>query len=154
MVRRLGWKRGPQGTESEIVGRENLIRDEAFQFAIKIIRLARGLREQREYDLASQIWRAGTGIGANVEEAQAAQSRADFISKMSIASKEAREAQYWLRLAQEGGILPEAETAMLREDCEKLVRILTSIVKTTSGGSKEIENPKSRIQNPSPMRGN
>jgi len=136
------------------VGRENLIRDEAFQFAIKIIRLARGLREQREYDLASQIWRAGTGIGANVEEAQAAQSRADFISKMSIASKEAREAQYWLRLAQEGGILPEAETAMLREDCEKLVRILTSIVKTTSGGSKEIENPKSRIQNPSPMRGN
>ena len=150
----MGWKRGPQGTESEIVGRENLIRDEAFQFAIKIIRLARGLREQREYDLASQIWRAGTGIGANVEEAQAAQSRADFISKMSIASKEAREAQYWLRLAQEGGILPEAETAMLREDCEKLVRILTSIVKTTSGGSKEIENPKSRIQNPSPMRGN
>ena len=154
MVRRLGWKRGPQGTESEIVGRENLIRDEAFQFALKIIRLARGLREQREYDLASQIWRAGTGIGANVEEAQAAQSRADFISKMSIASKEAREAQYWLRLAQEGGILPEAETAMLREDCEKLVRILTSIVKTTSGGSKEIENPKSRIQDPSPMRGN
>ena len=150
----MGWKRGPQGTESEIVGRENLIRDEAFQFAIKIIRLARGLREQREYDLASQIWRAGTGIGANVEEAQAAQSRADFISKMSIASKEAREAQYWLRLAQEGGILPEAETAMLREDCEKLVRILTSIVKTTSGGSKEIKNPKSRIQDPSPMRGN
>jgi len=150
----LGWKWGPQGTESEIVGRENLIRDEAFQFALKIMRLARGLREQREYDLASQIWRSGTGIGSNVEEAQAAQSRADFISKMSIASKEAREAQYWLRLAQEGGILPETEALRLLEDCEKLVRILTSIVKTTSAASKEIKNSKSRIQNPSPARGN
>ena len=150
----MGWKRGPQGTESEIVGRENLIRDEALQFALKSMHLARRLREQREYDLASQIWRSGTGIGANVEEAQAAQSRADFISKMSIASKEAREAQYWLRLAQEGGILPETETARLLENCEKLVRILTSIVKTTSEALKEIKNPKSRIQNPSPVRGN
>ena len=150
----MGWKRGPQGTESEIVGRENLIRDEAFQFALKSMHLARRLREQREYDLASQIWRSGTGIGANVEEAQAAQSRADFISKMSIASKEAREAQYWLRLAQEDGILSETETARLLENCEKLVRILTSIVKTTSEALKEIKNPKSRIQNPSPVRGN
>ena len=149
----MGWKWGPQGTEYEVVGRENLIRDEAFQFALKIMHCARGLRKQRDYDLASQIWRSGTAIGANVEEAQAAQSRADFISKMSIASKEAREVLYWLRLAQEGEVLPKTETMRLLEDCEKLVRILTSIVKTTSEVSKEIKNPKSRIQNSRPVRG-
>ena len=60
---------------------------------------------------------------------------------------------YWLRLAQEGEVLPKTETMRLLEDCEKLVRILTSIVKTTSEVSKEIKNPKSRIQNPRPVRG-
>lgn len=125
-----------------MVARKNLIREESFRFAVKITQFARLLRDQREFDLASQIWRSGTGIGANVEEAQAAQSRADFISKMSIASKEAREVSYWLHLATGSGIYEEAEIRPLQEDCERLVRILTSIVKTSA-----IKNQKSKNHN-------
>ena len=77
---------------------ENVILDKSYAFALEIMNLTKAIRDKREYDLASQLWRAGTSIGANIEEAQAAQSRADFRSKMSIAAKEARETHYWLRL--------------------------------------------------------
>ncbi len=93
------------------------------------------MRERKEYDLASQFWRSGTSIGANVEEAQAAQSRADFKSKMAIAAKEARESGYWLRLARDGGILAKDHSESLLQQVESIQKILTSIVKTTS------ENP-------------
>jgi four helix bundle protein len=73
---------------------ENLILEKSYSFALKIMDLAKSLRDKREYDLASQLWRSGTSIGSNVEEAQAAQSRADFRSKMAIAAKEARETHY------------------------------------------------------------
>lgn len=109
----------------------NLILDESYSFALEVMRLARKLRDAREFDLASQFWRAGTSIGANVEEAQAAQSRADFRSKMSIASKEARESCYWLRLARDGQVLPEAELEPALEQVERIIRILTSIVKSS-----------------------
>ena len=66
---------------------ENVIVDKSYAFALDIMRVAKLIRGQRDYDLASQLWRAGTSIGSNVEEAQAAQSRADFRSKMSIAAK-------------------------------------------------------------------
>ena len=138
----MRWKSRGRRTNSLIMAKENLIREEAFRFAVKITRLAQKLRDTREFDMASQIWRSGTGVGANVEEAQAAQSRADFISKMSIASKEAREVSYWLRLAASSGVQEEAEIRPLQEDCEKLVRILTSIVKTSA-----IKNQKSINQN-------
>jgi len=83
---------------------ENVIIEKSYSFALKIMCVSRLIRDLREYDLASQLWRAGTSIGANVEEAQAAQSRADFRSKMSIAAKEARESHYWLRLTRDGNI--------------------------------------------------
>ncbi|MFA9196410.1 MAG: four helix bundle protein [Aliarcobacter sp.] len=110
--------------------RENLIRDEAFSFALQIMELAKTLRQKKEYELSSQLWRSGTSIGANMEEAQAGQSRADFMAKMTIASKESREALYWLRLADKGKIISSEEMAPVREQCERIVRILTSIVKT------------------------
>lgn len=110
---------------------ENLILDKSYEFALEIMALTKSIRELREYDLASQLWRAGTSIGANVEEAQAAQSRADFRSKMSIAAKEARESHYWLRLTRDGKILPEEQIAPLIEDIEAIKRILTSIVKSS-----------------------
>jgi four helix bundle protein len=69
---------------------ENIILEKTYSFALQIMTLAKEVREKREYELASQLWRAGTSIGANVEESQAAQSRADFRSKMAIAAKEAR----------------------------------------------------------------
>ena len=93
--------------------------------------LAKEIREKREYDLASQLWRAGTGIGSNIEEAQAAQSRADFRSKMSIAAKEARETHYWLRLTLNGNVLSPEEVDPLIEEIETIKRILTSIVKSS-----------------------
>src|SRR5207245_747603 len=78
--------------------KKSIIKEKSYAFAVRIIVLARWLRERRDYELAGQVLRAGTGIGANVEEALAGISRADFVAKMSIASKEARETHYWLRL--------------------------------------------------------
>ncbi len=108
----------------------NVIVEKSYAFALKIIHIAKLIREKREYDLASQLWRSGTSIGANVEEAQAGQSRADFRSKMSIASKEARENRYWLRLARDGEVLPEQELSALISEIETIQRILVSIVKS------------------------
>ena len=125
----------------------NLIRDEAFSFALQIMGLARMLKMEKEYELSSQLWRSGTSIGANVEEEQAGQSRADFMAKMAIASKESRETLYWLRLADKGKIISAAEIAPVREQCERIVRILTAIVKTgrESKDQSKIKNPKSKI---------
>ena len=111
----------------------NLIIDESYSFSLEVMRLARKIRDEKEYDLASQFWRAGTSIGANVEEAQAAQSRADFRSKMSIAAKEARESHYWLRLTRDSKVLPLSEVNPAIEQIEKIIRILTSIVKSSDG---------------------
>ena len=113
----------------------NPILEMSYRFALDVTAAARIMRERKEYDLASQFWRSGTSIGANVEEAQAAQSRADFKSKMAIAAKEARESGYWLRLARDGGILAKEHSESLLQQVESIQKILTSIVKTTS------ENP-------------
>ena len=113
----------------------NPILEMSYRFALEVMSAAKAMRNRKEYDLASQFWRAGTSIGANVEEAQAAQSRADFKSKMAIAAKEARESGYWLRLARDGGILAKEHLESLLQQVESIQKILTSIVKTTS------ENP-------------
>lgn len=110
---------------------ENVILEKSYAFALRIMTLAKEIREKHEYDLASQLWRAGTSIGANVEEAQAAQSRADFRSKMSIAAKEARESHYWLRLTRDGNVLPANQINPMIDDIESIKRILTSIVKSS-----------------------
>lgn len=117
-----------------LMKQENLIVDLSYQFALEIVAAARLMRERKEYDLASQLWRSGTSIGANVEEAQAAQSRADFRSKMSIAAKEARESRYWLRLARDSRILQKDEVFPLLEKIESIHKILTSIVKSSGEG--------------------
>jgi len=112
--------------------KENLIVDLSYRFALQVMAISKMTREKREYELASQLWRAGTSIGANIEEAQAAQSRADFKSKMSIAAKEARETHYWLRLARDANVLPRDQTEPALENAERILRLLTSIVKSTS----------------------
>lgn len=112
---------------------ENVILEKSYSFALQIMALAKEIRENREYDLVSQLWRAGTSIGSNVEEAQAAQSRADFRSKMSIASKEARETHYWLRLTRDASLLDTDKVNPLIDDIESIKRILTSIVKSSLG---------------------
>ena len=113
--------------------KESIIKDKSYAFALRIITLARWLRERKEYDLASQTLRAGTGIGANVEEALAGVSRADFIAKMAVASKEAPETHYWLRLLRDSRTVPAEKITPLGDECLELVRILTAIVKTGQG---------------------
>jgi four helix bundle protein len=108
----------------------NVVGDKSYTFALEMIRLTRSLRTQREYELASQLLRCGTSIGANVEEAQCGVSKADFTAKMGIASKEARETLYWLRLIRDSGTLPDSEVGPRLREAQELIRILTAIVKT------------------------
>jgi four helix bundle protein len=110
---------------------ESLIQKKSFEFALEIIRLYLNLQNKREYVLSKQLLRSGTSIGANVEEASAAQSRKDFLSKMSIASKEARETKYWLRLLKQSKMV-DVDVTQAINSVNELIRILTSIVKTTS----------------------
>ena len=122
----------------------SVIQDKSYAFALRIITLAKWLKAQKEFELAGQILRAGTSIGANTEEALAGISRADFVAKMSIASKEARETRYWLRLLRDSKTAPETMMAPLENDCLELIRILTAIVKTSQ---TELANSKFKIKN-------
>lgn len=103
----------------------------SFNFALSIISLYKDLTADHEYVVSKQLLRSGTSIGANVNEASAAESTKDFIHKMSIASKEARESLYWLNLLEESEITI-IDVKSVIEDCTELIKILTSIVKTTS----------------------
>lgn len=124
----------------------NPIKKKSFSFAIRIIKLAAWLKKNKHFELSQQIIRAGTSIGANIEEALAGQSRKDFVSKMAIASKEAREINYWLRLLIESSILSNKMGCSLLGESEELVKMLTSIVKT-SQSPKVINNSKLKIEN-------
>lgn len=125
---------------------KSIIRDKSFTFALDVIEVYKKLVEEREFVLSNQLLRGGTSIGANVEEAVAAQSRRDFLSKMSIASKEARETRYWLILLQTSK-LTKINLKEMIEKIEELNRILTSIVKTTSETDSSTQNSKFKIQN-------
>lgn len=116
--------------------KDNIIQKKSYEFALQIILLYQKLCKNNEFVLSKQLLRSGTSIGANVEEAQAAQSRADFISKMSISSKEARETCYWLRLLRDSKTVEKGEADQLLSEAESIVNILTSIVKTSSAQIK------------------
>jgi four helix bundle protein len=109
----------------------NVIKAKSYKFALDIIVLCNKFRNQNEYVLSRQLMRSGTSIGANVEEAGAAQSRKDFISKMSIASKEARESNYWLRLLRDSNSCKDIDLDPLINDSSEVIKILTSIVKSS-----------------------
>jgi len=111
--------------------RRNIIQEKTYQFALDIIILYKKMLEQNEFVLSKQIIRSGTSIGANVEEAMAGQSRKDFISKMAISSKEARETNYWLRLLRDSQLCKNIDYTNLINESEEIIKILTSIVKTT-----------------------
>ena len=106
------------------------IRERTFEFALRIIKLCHELNKKPGVgrDMSRKLLKAGTLVGANTEEAQAAQSKPDFISKNSIALKEARETHYWLRLLIAARIMPEKKLAGLRDEAEELRLILGSIV--------------------------
>jgi four helix bundle protein len=116
------------------------LQQRCFEFACQIVRLHDLLstRGASARDLGRQLLRSGTSIGANLEEADAAQSKADFISKCTIALKEARESHFWLRLlVTTGKIKPNDNGPYLLSECDQLVAILTTIVKKTRRGKSE-----------------
>ncbi len=118
----------------ERVKANNHILDKSFDFAVRIVNLCKYLQsDKKEYVLSKQLIRSGTSIGANVNEAQAAQSTNDFIAKLSIASKEARETKYWIDLLVKTDYLPSdsQKVKSLQDENMELVKILTSIIKTT-----------------------
>src|SRR3712207_4380100 len=102
---------------------ESIVQKKSFEFALEIIRLYRTLQDQHEYVLSKQLLRCGTSIGANIEEASVGQSRRDFLAKMSIASKEARETKYWLRLLQKSELVAIDGTKELAH-VDELIRML------------------------------
>jgi len=111
--------------------RSNIER-KSFHFSVRIVKLCRYLQEEKkEYLLSKQLMRAGTSIGANVAEAEQAQSRADFIAKLSISLKEAAETNYWIRLLYATDYLMESEYLSIIADCKELEKLLTSIIKTS-----------------------
>ncbi len=116
--------------------KENPIKDKSFEFSLKIIRLYQRLQDQKEYVLSKQLLRSGTSIGANVEEATAAESRKDFIHKMKIAMKESRETNYWLRLLDQSKLTKEIDLNDLLRQSDEISRMLTSITKTAIENSR------------------
>jgi len=111
--------------------KNNLLRDKSYNFALRIVKLYKFIAtEKRESVLSKQILRSGTSIGANIEEAAQAQSKADFIHKLSIGLKEASETNYWLRLLRDSEFLTVKQTKSLLSDCEELQKLLTASIKT------------------------
>ena len=111
---------------------EQTVERKSFLFAVRIVKLNKHLNTaKKEYVLSKQLLRSGTSIGANISEAEQAQSRSDFISKMNIALKEAVETNYWLRLLQATDYLSETEFHSIYSDCRELEKMLTAIVKTS-----------------------
>jgi four helix bundle protein len=105
--------------------------ERTFQFAVRVVELCRRLNGKpgAGRTLGGQLLRSGTSIGANVEEAQGGQSRADFISKYAIARKEARETHYWLRLLAATNLAKDDQIASMLQECNELIAILTAIIK-------------------------
>lgn len=112
--------------------RENIVKDKSFAFALRVVKLAKYLQdEKREFVLSKQVLRSGTAIGALVREAEHAESRADFAHKMNIALKEANETLYWLELILQSEYIADQSFESIRPDSEELIKLLVSIVKTT-----------------------
>jgi len=112
------------------------IRKRVYAYALRAVRLYQYLQKQRDgagWVLGKQYLRAATSVGANIEEAQASESRADFIHKMGIAQKEARESLYWLHLIDDAHIIPNTRLRPLIKETEELVAVITAIVVNTKG---------------------
>jgi four helix bundle protein len=120
----------PTRTDEEFFVAEptsNPVRDKSFKFALEIIALSRTLVNDNEYVISKQLMRSGTAIGALIEEAIGAESRKDFLHKMSVAHKEAREAHYWLRLLEASDLLRGKNLTRALASVDELVRLLTAI---------------------------
>lgn len=111
--------------------KDNIIVQRSYAFALQIIQLYKFLIDKKEYVLSKQILRSGTSVGANIHEAVAGESKKDFVHKLGIALKEARETSYWLNLLKDSEYISIEEFNKLNNSCEEIIRILNSIILTT-----------------------
>ena len=110
---------------------ENVIQEKSYAFAIRIVKLYRYLTEKKnEYVLSKQVLRSGTSIGANIEEGIGGQTEKDFFAKLNVAYKEARETHYWLRILRDTNYLSDRESKAILGNCDELLKIIGSIIKT------------------------
>lgn len=113
---------------SSVNNQQNPLLSKSFQFAVQIIKICKDLQSDKNYILANQLLRAGTSIGANIREAQACESRADFVHKLKIASKESEETEYWLLLLKESDVYSAPEHIL--QDLEEIKKILSKSIST------------------------
>ncbi len=112
--------------------KENPLKDKSYDFSIRIVKLSQYLhRDKKEFVLSNQVLRSGTAVGALIREAEFGQSKADFISKMSVSLKEANETEYWLSLLKDTDFINEKQFVSLQSDCMELIAMLVSTVKTS-----------------------
>lgn len=116
--------------------KDNLIVDLTFEFALKVIELAELLESERKFVVANQLLKSGTSIGANVWEAQSAESRADFVHKLKIASKEAHETDYWLKLCDKSQLYPE--TKELQDEILSIKKVLGKIITSSKSNQTNL----------------
>jgi four helix bundle protein len=110
---------------------ESVLKNKSYQFAIRVVRLSQFLQnEKKEFVLSKQVLRSGTSIGALIREAEFGQSRADFVSKMSISLKEANETDYWLSMLKDTDYINQILFESLNSDCKEIIAMLVSSVKT------------------------
>jgi four helix bundle protein len=112
--------------------KNNPVLDKSYAFALRIVKLHLHLsKDLKQYEISSQVLRSGTSIGANVEEAIGGVSKKDFINKLGTAYKEVRETKYWLRLLRDSAIIDTAQADSLLSDCEELLKLLYTIIKSS-----------------------
>ena len=123
-------------------GKKDALKDNSYQFALKIILLCRKLQiEEKEYIISKQLAKSGTSIGANIEEASGAQSTNDFIAKFHISLKEAKESNYWLRLLKDSSLITLEEYDELMKELNFIMNLLTKSLKTAK---KNLEKEQSK----------
>jgi four helix bundle protein len=123
------------------MGSSNILKTKSYVFALEIVKHSKTIKETyKEYDLARQLLRSGTAIGALIREAEFGQSRADLINKLSIALKEANETDYWLSLLKDSDLLTEDIFNQLSNQCEELIKMLVASIKTAKKKLMENKN--------------
>lgn len=118
--------------------KQSILKDKSFAFALQVVRLSQELQQnQKEYVLSKQILRSGTAIGALVREGEFAQSKPDFINKLSIALKEANETEYWILLLHKAKLMNDELAYSLQAECKELIAMLVASVKTAKKVNSE-----------------
>ena len=112
--------------------KENIIKEKSYKFALRIVKLYKYLcEEKKEFVISKQLLRAGTSIGANIEEAVGAITKKDFLNKIFTSYKEARETKYWIKLLEDSGYIDSKEANSILNDCEDILRITGKIISTS-----------------------